>query len=187
VTALYLTSDQRKWVIVFCGVLLVGALTITLRTWFTPIVPEVVSTPLVAPNDSTQPMVWVHVAGAVHHPGVYTVSPNARVLTAIQLAGGPSPAADLDAINLAARVKDGQRLLVPSLRPQGAESGTASASINQGSASSLTQISGIGPSMANRIVAYRNANGAFQSVDDLVKVSGIGPKTLSKLRDQIRL
>ncbi|MEW6459251.1 MAG: ComEA family DNA-binding protein [Bacillota bacterium] len=135
----------------------------------------------------------VHVAGEVAAPGVYRVEMGARVVDAVEMAR-PLPSADLQALNLAAPLQDGQKVLVPRVRPPDPEgvgpgSNTAAApvdsriNINTADRAELERLPGIGPSLAERIIRYREQNGPFSSVDDLKNVSGIGEKRLEGLRD----
>jgi competence protein ComEA len=135
----------------------------------------------------------VDVAGAVHQPGVYEFVEGDRVIDAIEKAGGPMPKADLSLLNLAAPLADGTQILVPKAGPPGASipGGGAPGSaggllnINAASATELETLSGIGEVLAATIVEYRDQNGPFASVDDLLDVSGIGPATLEEIRDQV--
>ncbi len=147
--------------------------------------------------------VSVHVAGAVYQPGVYRLRAGSRVLDAVQEAGGPLPDANVDVLNLAQILEDGQKVLVPVKVPAGetptapfvspafgtaaggnAVSGTL-ININTADARALESLPGIGPALAQRIVEYRTANGPFTSPDDLVNVPGIGDKKLVQLRDYV--
>lgn len=139
-------------------------------------------------------VVFVHVAGAVASAGVVELEPGARVLAAIEEAGGPTPESDLSRINLAARVVDGEYLYVPSqgeepvplVHPLSERAGTGGpVNLNHASAAQLQELSGIGPVLAERIIAYRNANGPFEQVDDLRGVSGVGPALMSALREHV--
>jgi competence protein ComEA len=135
----------------------------------------------------------VDVAGAVHEPGVYEFVEGDRVIDAIERAGGPMPKADLSLLNLAAPLADGTQILVPKTDPPGAVvpgGGTPGlagglVNINSASATELETLSGIGEVLAATIVEYRDQNGPFASVDDLLDVSGIGPATLEEIRDQV--
>jgi competence protein ComEA len=135
----------------------------------------------------------VHVAGAVRRPGIVEVMPGAIVADAIETAGGALPAADLDALNLAAEVQPGQRLVVPLPgTPIADEQSDSSASesgldLNLASAADLERLPGIGPSLASAIVQYRDQNGPFQSVDELLEVPGIGPTRLAQLREMLQV
>ena len=146
--------------------------------------------------------VYVDVDGAVVSPGVYRLKDGARVAQAIDAAGGLTPEADVTGLNRASKVTDGQKIHVPTVGEQQASiaeagvDGGASASlgvsgatglvnINTASAAELQTLSGIGPSMAQSIIDERTKNGAFASVDDLMRVSGIGEKKLAKIKDCI--
>jgi competence protein ComEA len=128
---------------------------------------------------------YVHVAGAVRRPGLYRLPQGARVAAAVRRAGGPSAHADLNLINLAARLQDGQQVVVPA--SQGAGGATvagADAPISLGSATAeqLDELDGIGPTLAERIVEYRQDKGGFGSLDQLAEVEGIGEKRLEALK-----
>jgi competence protein ComEA len=135
----------------------------------------------------------VHVAGAVRSPGVYRLPAGSRVTDAIDRAGGPSSDADQNAINLAARIADGQQVVVPArVSASGAATtaGTADpdAPISLGTATveQLDTIEGIGPVTAEQIVEFRDQNGGVSSVDDLDQISGIGPATMEALRSRLQ-
>lgn len=144
--------------------------------------------PAIAFNDDV--VLAIHVAGEVASPGVHELPAGSRVIDAITAAEGPTSSAELDALNLAAFVADGDRIYVPS--EQDVERDPllvleqdvgASININRASASELEALPGVGPATADQIVRDRAANGPFTSVDDLTRVSGIGPATVEKLRD----
>jgi competence protein ComEA len=137
----------------------------------------------------------VHVVGAVHAPGVVELGPHARVVDAIDAAGGATDDADLQRLNLAALVTDGQRIAVPRLgEPDPAPAvgdtvaggGTPSGPIdvNTASAAQLETLPGIGPTLAAAIIAERE-KGPFKSVDDLGRVRGIGDARLEQLRELV--
>lgn len=151
---------------------------------------------------SAETEVYVDVDGAVASPGVYRLKDGARVSQAIDAAGGLTAEADVTGLNRASKVTDGQKIHVPTVGEQqaalaagGVEDGAAAASgagvssglvnINTASAAELQTLSGIGPSMAQSIIDERTQNGAFASVDDLMRVSGIGEKKLAKIKDCI--
>ena len=136
--------------------------------------------------NSSGAQVVVHVAGAVASPGVYSVADGARVIDAVTAAGGFAIDANPDAINLAAKVSDGQRIYVPRVgesvvAADGAvESGPIN--LNQATAEQLDTLPGVGPATAAAIISYREQHGPFASVDDLADVRGIGPAKLDALR-----
>ena len=150
---------------------------------------------------SAETEMYVDVDGAVASPGVYRLKDGARVAQAIDAAGGLTPDADVTGLNRASKVADGQKIYVPKVGEQtvaasdGADGGAAASSgvgdatglvnINTASASELQTLSGIGPSMAQSIIDERTQNGAFTSVDDLMRVSGIGEKKFAKIKDCI--
>lgn len=147
---------------------------------------------------SAETEVYVDIDGAVASPGVYRLQDGARVSQAIDAAGGLTAEADVTGLNRASKVTDGQKIYVPTVGEQqaaladggaAAASGTGASSglvnINTASAAELQTLSGIGPSMAQSIIDERTQNGAFASVDDLMRVSGIGEKKLAKIKDCI--
>lgn len=152
-----------------------------------------------APPTTTPDRVVVHVAGAVRTPGVYSLDGAARVDDAVRAAGGPVGDADLDGLNLAALLVDGQRVYVPvtgevdpASVPDGVPAATGGAGaptgpidVNRATASELETLPGVGPATAAAIVDDRERNGPFASVDDLDRVSGIGPAKVAALRDLV--
>ena len=153
-------------------------------------------------KSSSAAEVYVDVDGAVVRPGVYRLKDGARVSQAIDAAGGLTAEADVTGLNRASKITDGQKIYVSAVGEQqaaaavgGGESGAAATSgvgsssglvnINSASAAELQTLSGIGPSVAQSIIDERTQNGAFTSVDDLMRVSGIGEKKLAKIKDCI--
>jgi competence protein ComEA len=137
------------------------------------------------------PDVVVDVTGAVRRPGVYRLPAGARVTDAVERAGGAAGDAQLEAINLAARLSDGQQVLVPGPLPGGgAVAGVASEDgpISLGSATveQLETIDGIGPVTAADILDFRDQHGGLSSVNQLDDVSGIGPATMEALRGRLQ-
>jgi competence protein ComEA len=149
-------------------------------------------------------MSMVHVAGQVARPGVVTVAQGARVVDAITLAGGASPGADLQHVNLARLLVDGEQVYVPKAgeaipAAPGPTAGAAAAgrggsaagptsavvNLNTADASALDGLPGLGPVLAQRIVDWRTEHGRFTSVDELGEVSGIGEKLLSQIRSKV--
>jgi competence protein ComEA len=146
--------------------------------------------------------VMVHVAGAVAKPGVYDLGAGARVIDAIEAAGGGVPEADLNRLNLAAKVADGQRVLVqrvgeaaPAAPSAGGSSETdASAAdpsglvnLNAATQPQLEALPGIGPTLAKAIIAERERRGGFRSVNELRDVRGIGEKRFADLKDKVTI
>jgi competence protein ComEA len=136
--------------------------------------------------------VVVDVTGAVARPGVYRLPAGARVTDAVGRAGGATGGALLEAINLAARLADGQQVVVPKKGPGGAPLAAAGAtedgpiSLGTATAEQLDTIDGIGPVTAQKIVEYRDQQGGLASVDQLDQVSGIGPATMQSLRARLQ-
>ena len=139
--------------------------------------------------------VIVHVAGAVREPGVYQLPAGSRVTDAVERAGGVTADAAPDAINLAAKVADGQQVVVPAKAvgtagANGAVTGVAAedAPISLGTATveQLDTIEGIGPVTAADIVGFRDEQGGLSSIDELDQISGIGPATMEALRDRLQ-
>ena len=144
--------------------------------------------------------VYVHVAGEVRRPGVYRLAAGARGSAALRRAGGAAPRADLSAVNLAAPLSDGQQLVVPERGTaaagagEGASAGTPGAgagtpegpiSLSQATPEELDTLDGIGETLAERIVEYREAHGGFRSLEELREVEGIGEKRFESLREAV--
>jgi competence protein ComEA len=146
------------------------------------------------PTTATQVVASVvYISGAVHHPGVYTVDAGARVADVVSQAGGLRADADMVAINLAAPVTDGQHVhvvavgLIDVAVPDTASvADTTQIAINTATAAMLAELPGIGPALAERIVAYRTTHGNFDNMEELGEVPGIGPALQTKLGPYIR-
>ncbi|HUC08208.1 MAG TPA: ComEA family DNA-binding protein [Solirubrobacterales bacterium] len=136
--------------------------------------------------------VVVDVTGAVARPGVYRLPAGARVTDAVERAGGASGGALLEAINLAARLADGQQVVVPKRTPAGAPLSVSGAgeegpiSLGTATVEQLDTIEGIGPVTAEDIIEFRDEHGGLSSVDQLDQVSGIGPATMESLRSRLQ-
>lgn len=135
----------------------------------------------------------VHVAGSVSHPGVVLLAEGDRVIDAIAAAGGPLPEADLERLNLAQVVQDGQKITVP-VKGEGENTQTGATdstgeriNLNTSSRRELEELPGIGPTLAERIIAYREKKGGFSSVEELKQVSGIGEKKFEEIRDLVEI
>lgn len=133
----------------------------------------------------------VDVTGAVRRPGVYRMPAGSRVDDAVTRAGGPAPQAELEAVNLAARLADGQQVVVPERVPGAGASndvGGEEGPISLGTASveQLEEIEGIGPVTAADIVEFRDERGGLASVEQLDQVPGIGPATMESLRARLQ-
>ena len=136
---------------------------------------------------------YVHVAGAVRRPGLYRVQEGARVAAALERAGGPKPRADLTGTNLAAHVEDGQQVVVPTrgvtamaAAPPGAAAPAGPISLATATQAQLEELDGIGPTLAARILEYRDTHGGFRSIEELAEVDGIGEVRLDALREAVQ-
>lgn len=151
----------------------------------------------VAPARATRPapvkLLVVDVAGAVRRPGLYRLRQGTRIDDAIAAAGGATAKAQLDSVNLAAPVADGEQVLVPgrgiaaaaspaSPAAAGAASPSAPLDLNTATAEQLDALPGVGPVTAQKIIAYRTAHGPFHAVAELEGVPGIGPAKMAELK-----
>ena len=202
-----LNGGLREWlaglgrrelaVLAMVGILVAGGAVL----WYVRSLPSPVTVqalrPDPSPSVSPSPVVLVvHVAGWVRRPGVYELEQGDRVIDAIEAAGGARRGAQLDALNLAALVADAQQVLVPrkapaadgaAVDPGGGSTSGSSALLNLNSATpeELETLPGIGPVLAASIVDFREQNGPFTSVDQLLDVSGIGESRLADIRDLV--
>jgi len=144
----------------------------------------------------TAALIKVYITGAVERPGVYSLSPGSRVQDVIDMAGGPFPEANLESINLAALLQDGERVFVAAITeiPLQGDSRSPEESlplnqypidINIASQAELESLPEIGPVTASDIITYREQNGAFKSIEEIENVPGIGPKTFESIKDLI--
>jgi competence protein ComEA len=159
--------------------------------------------PTSSPASTVPAELVVHAAGAVVVPGVHRVPAGSRVADVLAAAGGPAPDADVDAVNLAAPVADGDRIWFPhqgdvppgqAFGPQSPRSGSSGPAgpaepldLNAATAEELDELPGVGPAIAAAIVEHRERDGPFRSVDDLLDVPGIGDTRLAQLRDLVRV
>lgn len=143
-------------------------------------------TPTVPGTSHATTFIDVHVAGWVVSPGVVSVPVGSIVAVAIDMAGGFRPGASTDGVNLAAEVFDGEQIVVPGPDLDGGPIEDGVISLNRATAAELEVLPGVGPVLAGRIVAHREANGRFSSVDDLLEVPGIGEAKLASIRDLVR-
>lgn len=152
-----------------------------------------VSAPPVVVTQIQAPQIFIDVTGAVNNPGVYTLNASSRVIDAIKAAGDSAPGADLSTINLARILVDGEQIYVDSMQinskgirvSKTTHSGLVN--INRATANEFDSLDGIGPVIAARIVAYRNSNGPFTTIEDLQKVSGIGVAKFAQIKTKIRV
>jgi competence protein ComEA len=166
--------------------------------------------PSAAPRARAGGRVWVHVTGAVRRPGLYRLAADARAGEALDAAGGFARRADLRAINLAATIRDGQQIVVPArgeraaavvppaaapaggstpapgTAPAAGAAGAAKVSLGTATVDQLDGLDGIGPTLAQRILQWRDAHGGFKSVEQLREVEGIGEKRFEALRSAVQ-
>jgi competence protein ComEA len=151
------------------------------------------------PSPTPEP-IFVYVTGAVNRPGVYKIPRDSHLVDVILQAGGFLEGADLTQVNLASKVEDGQQIVVPGPAdvptPQLIIGGSGLlvtptppagklVNINTAGVELLEQLPGIGPTTAQKIIEYRDENGPFTQVEDLLKIPGIGPSTLDEIRELI--
>ena len=151
-----------------------------------------VPAPIVPSTTAPAQALVVDVVGAVRRPGLYRLSQGARIADALARAGGATPKAQLDLVNLAAPVSDGEQIVVPrrgAVAASGADSGGAVPAgpvhLNTATLEQLDALPGVGPVTAQKILDYRQEHGAFGSVDELDAIPGIGPARLEQLRDLV--
>jgi len=138
--------------------------------------------------------ILIHVAGKVKRPDVYPLLAGSRVSDAIKAAGGAQKGVDLGDINLARVLVDGEQVYVGYVAKVSSSSSKSSKTrftgvinVNRATKAEFDSLTGIGPVIASRIINYRNTNGPFLALDDLLKVSGIGSKTLERIRPRLSL
>lgn len=151
------------------------------------------------------PSLVVYVAGTVRHPGLYHLPPGARIYDAVQAAGGVRAGAPLGTLNLAAKIVDGQQIVVGSAggggpgsaggQPEagaasgtgGTSSGSALIDLNSATGEQLQTLPGVGPVLAQHILDWRTAHGTFTTIEQLQEVSGIGPAKFAALRNRVSI
>jgi competence protein ComEA len=147
--------------------------------------------PVAKPRAAALKLLVIDVAGAVRHPGLYRLREGSRIDDAIASAGGPTAKAQLDTVNLAAPVADGEQVVVPGRGPGGVATASAPAAgssptapldLNSATLEQLEGLPGIGPVTAQKILDYRQQHGAFHSVEELQGVPGIGPAHMAQLK-----
>lgn len=159
-----------------------------------PILLATATAPPSGPQSTVTPSpLRVYVSGAVQSPDVYTLPPASIAKDAVLAAGGPAPDADLDRINLATELVDGQHVHVPHLGeedppvewPSAQRSVGIGININTADAATLETLPGIGPALAQRIIDYRETKGPFVRPEDVMDVAGVGPAIFAQIEDLI--
>lgn len=190
---LHYSSTQKRSLFIVAALVLATSSFFILRTSAPS---EAVTPPPLTLDVAQRTQITIDVQGAVAHPGVYQIEMGSRVVDAIKAAGGVTKVGDPSDLNQARIINDGEQVYVY------AKTGTTAAksnsvkvkprsssvvSVNRASAKEFEALDGIGPVLASRIVSYRKANGPFASIDDLLKVPGIGAGTLSKFKTKLRV
>jgi len=188
--------EKREWIIITIISFILGLLigNYAFRTNNNSIIIE---------NKNTK--IYIHIAGEIKYPGVYEMESGDRVFQLIEKAGGVTENADISSINLSKKLIDGEKVIIFA-KKDSVNSETTSNSLNQSSSTSsivsstnnsnlinintasqkeLEELPGIGPTLAQRIVDYREKNGYFQTIEDIKKVSGIGDKKFEAIKDLI--
>lgn len=184
-----ITLDRRR--VVVSGVVVLLVLVVAGKLLLHPAAPAVPPPVRVAApaGHASATTLFVNVVGAVRRPGLYRLKEGSRVADAVRRAGGPTPKAQIELLNLAARIADGEQIVVPRrglANPSAVGSGGAQAAgpvhLNSATLEQLDALPGVGPVTAQKILDYRQQHGAFGSVDELDAIVGIGPARLEQLR-----
>lgn len=149
-------------------------------------------------QEAGQEMIYVQISGAVMHPGVYQLAAGSRIFEAVELAGGPSEEADLNSVNQAEALRDGQMVYLYAVGEEPKNDGAQKAgeaqeaedglvNLNTASVEQLMTLPGIGQSKADSIISWREKNGGFGSVEDIMKIEGIKEGVFSKIKDHIKV
>jgi competence protein ComEA len=185
-----LLHDRRRALLAV--VVLIALLVLAGRSFLRPSRASVPPPIRVARAPARATAIYVDVVGAVRRPGLYRVRDGARVADALARAGGVTPKAQLELVNLAARVADGEQVVVPrrgAVAAVPAAGGSAEprgpVHLNSATVEQLDELPGVGPVTAQKIVDYRQEHGGFKNVDELDAVPGIGPARLADLRELV--
>jgi competence protein ComEA len=150
--------------------------------WITSSQPRGV--PVILSTRSPDQLLTVYISGEIANPGIYQIPLGSRVNDVVNIAGGFLPDANVSLINLAELVSDSSHIKIPALSMNSDQSGVI-VNINTASEFELAGLPGIGPSAAKSIVTYRTENGPFKSIEEIQKVSGVGPATFEKIKQLI--
>ena len=173
----------------------VGACVLLVSLRGAPPQPELLIPRATTPTEVVAEELFVHVAGAVARPGLYRVKVGSRVADVLDAAGGPTGDGDVHQLNLATKVDDGQRVYVPRVGespPPGASEGEVAADsgpldLNTATQAQLEELPGVGPSTAKAIIDYREQNGRFRAVEELLDVRGIGPSKFAEIEPLVKV
>ncbi len=149
-------------------------------------------------KEESKKVIVVHITGEINKPGVIELEEGARVIDAIKVAGGTTSKADLTQINLAYALRDGQKIYIPNVEDQNKEiehittdfennTKAGKININMANEKELQELPGVGPSIATKIIKYREENGGFENIEDLQKIKGIGKAKYDELKDFIEV
>ena len=172
---------RRKLLVLAVGVVVTIALLVSGQTASEPIKVK----PRKASSDIEVKSGYIHISGAVVHPGVYPISIGTRLFEVIAMAGGFTSKADLDSVNMARTVTDGEQVLVSGVGSGSTNDGLIH--LNKATAGDLDKLPGIGPTLSERIIDWRNANGGFKKIEDLRRVGGIGDKLFAGIKKLVAL
>ena len=187
---------HRGYVAMTLGYAIILAGVLFLRNPRSDETPIEIQSPTAVPTATVAP-IRVHVSGAVHNPGVFSLPAGSRVQEVVDVAGGATEEADLERINLAAWVNDGQKVHVPKQGETDSPitsldggagtglAGTGKININTATAEQLDTLPGIGPAYAERIIRYRQDQGPFENVEQIMEVRGIGQVCYEDVKDMI--
>jgi competence protein ComEA len=186
-------SESQKRALVTISLLAIGFACLLFATTRGSAIAQETPKPLLSLSPVKQ-TILVHVAGKVKKPDVYPLLQGSRVADAIKAAGGAKKGVDLSDINLARILIDGEQIYVGyvaavnrSTPKNSVKKYTGIININRATKAEFDSLVGIGPVIAGKIVTYRNQNGSFMAIEDLLKVSGIGAKTLERIRPRLTL
>ncbi|MFL5981277.1 MAG: helix-hairpin-helix domain-containing protein [Gaiellaceae bacterium] len=185
-------ADRRR--VLVAAVVLLVVLVLGVRVLRRPshaTVPPPIRVAAAAAQPAQPKQLFVDVEGAVRRPGLYRVAPGSRVADVVRRAGGATPKAQLELVNLAALVADGEQVVVPrrgaaaAVAAGGSPAPSGPVHLNSATIEQLDELPGVGPVTAQKIVDFRAAHGGFASVDELDAVPGIGPARMADLRELV--
>lgn len=147
-------------------------------------------------EDSKKDQITIHIAGEVNNPGIVILDEGARIVDALEAAGGETPNADINKLNLAYVLEDGEKLYIPNKNEEETEyvtkgnenqTGTTKININTAQIEELSTLPGIGEATANKIIEYRKENGKFEKIEDIKNVPGIGDSKFQNIKEMLKV